>query len=217
MKQLQAWGMIVALGFAGAAAAQTETAPQQDQQAQGEQQGQQDQQGSPATAEHPTHSTLPTEGTAADTTPPGETATRDTRQPTAEVEPATDIEQGTAADKTAPGEMAPTGVEDVEGAAGETRTAAAGDAMGSRRASKLIGMKVQTPTGESIGQVEDLVLDDTGRVSQLVVNRSTAAGGARLAALPWSQAKGMIRANALVIERSRLDSAQSYDAAATSR
>jgi sporulation protein YlmC with PRC-barrel domain len=77
-------------------------------------------------------------------------------------------------------------------------------------------LKVQTPTGESIGKVEDMVLDDSGRISQVIIDRSTAGAGerpatSRLAALPWSEVSSMIKADALVIERQRLANAQSYD------
>jgi sporulation protein YlmC with PRC-barrel domain len=207
MKQLQTLTMLLTLSVAGAALAQTETAP-------------------PATPEEdttqqssPAPSTSPAEGTAADRTPPGETQTRPqgttdpATDPTTEPRPATDVLEGTAADQTPPGETRPGETATTD----PTRTTAAGDAGGSRRASKLIGMKVQTPTGESIGEVEDIVLDEMGSVSQVLVNRSSPSAStesrpasSRLAALPWSEVKSMIKADALVIERAKLDGAKSY-------
>jgi sporulation protein YlmC with PRC-barrel domain len=204
--KLQTWAVVMSLGVTGAALAQSETAPQQDTQQQDAQQ--QDTQATPQGS--PAPSTSPTEGTAADTTPPGETQTQDSqRSPTVDPRPATDVGEGTAADVTPPGE--------TETDASSGRTAAAGTAQGHQRASKIIGMKVKTPSGESLGEVEDIILDDSGKVSQVLVNRSQTAGdesrpaSSRLAALPWTEVSSMIRADSLVIEREKLASAQSFD------
>jgi sporulation protein YlmC with PRC-barrel domain len=196
MKQLQAWGMALALGLAGTVVAQTETQPQTTPETQPQTAPESSPQGSPAP------STSPTEGTAADRTPPGETQTRDDQQTPPEPRPSTDIGEGTAADSTPPGETA------TDDAA---RMAAAGGEKRNHRASKIIGMKVQTPAGESVGEVEDMVLDESGRISQVIVNRSSAGGGSRLAALPWMEVSSMMKADALVIERERLDTAKAYE------
>jgi sporulation protein YlmC with PRC-barrel domain len=199
--KLQTLAVLISLGVTGAALAQSETAPQQETQ---QQETQATPQGSPAPA------TSPTEGTAADTTPPGETETGDNqRTPPVDPRPSTQVGEGTAADATPPGE--------TETDVSPERTAAAGAAHGHQRASQIIGMKVKTPSGENLGEVEDIILDDGGKVSQVLVNRSQATGdesrpaSSRLAALPWSEVSTMIQADSLVIEREKLASAQSFD------
>src|SRR5918995_4181805 len=89
-------------------------------------------------------STSPAEGTAADQTPPGQTPTQGTtsESTTADPAPSTDPAEGTAADRTPPGQTATGGTARVAGA-GQMAT----------HASKLIGMKVQTPTGKSMGAI----------------------------------------------------------------
>lgn len=186
MKQLQGWSMVLALSVAGAVLAQTQTKPETTQ---------------PDSA---TTSTSPTEGTAADRTPPGETPTQDTQTPTADPTPPTDPTEGTAADSTTPGERA------TDDAA---RIAATGDTkVSAHRASKIIGMKVQTPSGESVGEVKDIVIDDNGRISQLIVDRASKAGArSGLVSVPWSTASSMIKGSALVMEQARLDEAPSFE------
>lgn len=106
--------------------------------------------------------------------------------------------EGTAADSTPPGETA-TG--------GAARIAATGDAkVSAHRASKIIGMKVQTPAGESVGEVKDIVIDDDGRISQLIVDRASKAGArSGLVSVPWSTASSVIKGSTLVMEQARLD------------
>ncbi|MGH8284867.1 MAG: PRC-barrel domain-containing protein [Steroidobacteraceae bacterium] len=112
--------------------------------------------------------------------------------------------EGTAADSTPPGERA-TG--------DAARIAATGDAkVSAHRASKIIGMKVQTPAGESVGEVKDIVIDDNGRISQLIVDRASKAGArSGLVSVPWSMASSMIKGSTLVMEQARLDEAPSFD------
>jgi sporulation protein YlmC with PRC-barrel domain len=149
-------------------------------------------------------STSPTEGTAADQTPPGQTPTQGTTSTPSTVDPtpSTNPAEGTAADSTPPPGQTATG--------SSARMAGAGSAT--RQASKMIGMKVQTPAGKNIGAVKDLVIDSSGSVSDLIVDRQQSSGGkSRLVSLPWSEARSMIREDALVLDQAKLDQAQSFD------
>src|SRR5215213_6953521 len=149
-------------------------------------------------------STSPTEGTAADQTPPGQTPTQDTTSAPTTVDPtpSTDPAEGTAADRTPPPGQTATG--------SPARMAGAGSAT--RQASKMIGMKVQTPAGKNIGAVKDLVIDSSSSVSELIVDRQQSSGGkSGLVSVPWSEARSMIREDALVLDQARLDQAKSVD------
>ena len=82
--------------------------------------------------------------------------------------------------------------------------------MTKHRASQIIGMQVQTPAGKSVGKVTDILIDDSGTISQLVVDRQSAAGGqSRLVSVPWSEAGSMIKGDALVLDQAKLDQAPS--------
>ena len=55
------------------------------------------------------------------------------------------------------------------------------------RASRIVAEGVFTPQGERIGDVEDLLLDDTGRLQQLVIGLGGFFGiGERLVAVPFA-------------------------------
>ena len=57
-------------------------------------------------------------------------------------------------------------------------------------ASQVLDMNVQGPSGEQIGSVENLVIDQTGRISGVVVSVGGFLGiGDKKVALPWSQVK----------------------------
>jgi sporulation protein YlmC with PRC-barrel domain len=56
----------------------------------------------------------------------------------------------------------------------------------SHRASKIIGTEVRTRSGEKVGDIRDLVLDDQGRVVLAIVSSGGLLGlGDRLHAVPW--------------------------------
>jgi sporulation protein YlmC with PRC-barrel domain len=210
MKQLHAWAFAAAISLATAAVtAQTETKPE-----------------STPTPEQssPAPSTSPTEGTAADTTPPGETptqggtTTQDPSSPTASPAPSTSQTEGTAADSTPPGETATSGEAATsddstadDGMPGSARVAAAGDtAQSKHRMSKLVGMSVQSSSGEALGTVKDVILDNDGRVTHVIVERSSGGGASQLVAMPWDVANKMMKGGNLVVEQKRLAQAPGF-------
>lgn len=200
---------LVALGLGGAAFAQTP-----DQQTQ----GQQSPDPSSSTHGQGIPSTSQTEGTAADRTPPGQTDTSGATR------------GGVGAGGTSPG-GAPTGAEADPDTATSTapapgtsrsRMAAAGGAKmgGVQRASHLIGMHVQSPQGEQLGQVQDVIIDANGKVTHAIVERTGArdstgtTGGASTTervALPWDTVHSMMQGHTIVLDRSRLDGAPKFD------
>ncbi|HEX8948976.1 MAG TPA: PRC-barrel domain-containing protein [Dissulfurispiraceae bacterium] len=55
------------------------------------------------------------------------------------------------------------------------------------RASKIIGMNVKNPQGETLGDVKDIAIDDkTGRIAYAVLAPSSSVGaGSKYFAIPW--------------------------------
>ncbi len=77
----------------------------------------------------------------------------------------------------------------TSGAMGQSGSAAIGGAN-DMTANQVLDMNVQGPSGEQIGSVENLVIDQTGRISGVVVSVGGFLGiGDKKVALPWSQVK----------------------------
>lgn len=95
------------------------------------------------------------------------------------------------------------------------RTAGAADTTMSgerRRGTKIIGMNVQTEAGESLGTVKDIVLDDQGKLTHLIVSHGGTLGfGNKLTAVPWDHARSMLSGQNLVLKKERLQSAPSFE------
>jgi hypothetical protein len=76
------------------------------------------------------------------------------------------------------------------------------------RASAIIGMPVQSFTGELIGEVKDIILETNGTATHVVVSYGGAFGiGGKLVAMPWVAAAAMMSGNRLVVDRLRLQRA----------
>ena len=88
--------------------------------------------------------------------------------------------------------------QDSSGAAASTDTSLAGST-----APVAIGLKVETATGESLGTVVDIVADATTGAPLFVVISSEDA----TTAVPYAAANSMVQQDALVMDRSRLESA----------
>jgi sporulation protein YlmC with PRC-barrel domain len=161
---------------------------------------------------YPAPSTRQTEGTAADSTPPGATATRPADPGTANPMPATSRAEGTAADRTPPGETPVRGT--AAGQAPEqvtSRMAMAGNEMSAQqRGSKLIGMEVQGTQGQRIGTVQDLVFDSRGQITHAVVAHGQEGGSQQMAAIPWGEMQQMVRGGKVIVDESRLTAAPSF-------
>jgi sporulation protein YlmC with PRC-barrel domain len=83
------------------------------------------------------------------------------------------------------------------------------------RVSDLRGCAVETPTGEELGDIEELAIDTNGRVSYVAMELDTKTGkGDRLIAVPWdlfkfslSGDKGDEKHISLAVARAQLDQA----------
>lgn len=91
------------------------------------------------------------------------------------------------------------------------RTAAASGTVDRHLASKIIGQGIETAKGEMLGEVTDVVLDRTGKVTHALVSYQDSAGARpRIAAVPWDALSSMMRGDSIVMERSRLQGAPSF-------
>jgi sporulation protein YlmC with PRC-barrel domain len=192
-----------------------------------------DQESAPGT-QNPAPATSPTEGTAADRTPPGATPTSPQQTPDAvNPAPSTSETEGTAADNTPPGATAgstgtstpsdastnagqsastrPTDSSATAGSSADaesTRMAAAGT-MGSKSASQLIGATVQGMQGETVGTVQDVMIDSNGSVSAVVITPSGSTTSPQRATVPWDAIRSAAADGKLVVDSSRVQSERS--------
>ena len=131
---------------------------------------------------NPSPSTSPAEGTAADSTPPGQTQTQGSaRDAMPQAGPATDPGEGTAADRTAP--------QDRQKAGGTLHP-------------ELVGAKVVSPANQPIGEVVDVVFDSRGQPDYVVI-----ASEGNNAAVPYKTASSMIEAGKVIIDEAKLQNA----------
>lgn len=81
-----------------------------------------------------------------------------------------------------------------------------------QRASTLIGLPVRSPAGRRLGAVQDLVFNDSGGVTHLVVVH-TIGGGApgALTPVPWALAIKHLHHGALVLKRKRFAGAPGFE------
>jgi len=76
------------------------------------------------------------------------------------------------------------------------------------QASKLVGMKVQTAAGDSLGQIKNVVIDKSGQTSYAVIAYGATVGAAgKQTAVPWTAASPMIHGDKLVMDQSQLEQA----------
>jgi sporulation protein YlmC with PRC-barrel domain len=82
----------------------------------------------------------------------------------------------------------------------------------SHRASKIIGSEVRNKSGDKIGDVRDLVVDDKGTIRLAIVSTGGFLGvGDRLHAVPWDVlALGPKDDHILDIDRARLQAAPGF-------
>jgi sporulation protein YlmC with PRC-barrel domain len=91
-----------------------------------------------------------------------------------------------------------------------TRVADAGThgSVGVPLASKLVGMKVQTASGDSLGQIKNVVIDKSGQTSYAVIAYGATSGAAgKQTAVPWAAVSPMIQGDKLVMDQSQLEQA----------
>jgi sporulation protein YlmC with PRC-barrel domain len=79
-------------------------------------------------------------------------------------------------------------------------------------AADVIGTEVKTPQGETIGKVQNVIVDSgSGEATHAVLAHGNAErGNLKLTAVPWDTLQDMRHGNAIVMERVRLESAPSF-------
>jgi sporulation protein YlmC with PRC-barrel domain len=88
-----------------------------------------------------------------------------------------------------------------------TRVADAGTraSVSAPQTSKLVGMKVQTASGDSLGQIKHVVIDKSGQTSYAIIAYGATAG--KQTAVPWAAVSPMIQGDKLVMDQSQLEQA----------
>jgi sporulation protein YlmC with PRC-barrel domain len=77
-----------------------------------------------------------------------------------------------------------------------------------KHGAKLVGTKVQMSTGESLGEVKEVLLDTQGNPSYAVISHGGAMGvGAKRTAVPWATVKSAMQNDKLIMDRSQLEQA----------
>src|ERR1700686_4530499 len=85
-----------------------------------------------------------------------------------------------------------------------TRVADAGTngSVSGPQASKLVGMKVQTASGDSLGQIKNVVIDKSGQTSYAVIAYgATVKVAAKQTAVPWAAVSPMIQGDKIVMDQ----------------
>jgi sporulation protein YlmC with PRC-barrel domain len=89
--------------------------------------------------------------------------------------------------------------------------AATPDSAPARRATQIVGMSVESVTGESLAQVKDVILDSRGMATHLVLSYGGTLGvGAKLVAVPWSAVSATMDGHRIVMSRLRLLAAPTF-------
>jgi sporulation protein YlmC with PRC-barrel domain len=85
----------------------------------------------------------------------------------------------------------------------------------SERLSQLMGTTVKNAQGETMGQLNDFVVDPaSGRIQFAIISLSDPSQSGKLAAVPWSLARMGAEPNSIVlnVDKDKLASAQTFDA-----
>jgi sporulation protein YlmC with PRC-barrel domain len=81
------------------------------------------------------------------------------------------------------------------------------------RASEIKGLNVQNQQGEDLGQVDDLVFDNQGKISYLILSRGGVMGvGGDLVPVPWKEDKITMQEDNVILsmDKQKLDQAPSF-------
>jgi sporulation protein YlmC with PRC-barrel domain len=81
------------------------------------------------------------------------------------------------------------------------------------RASEIKGLNVQNQQGEDLGQVDDLVFDNQGKISYLILSKGGVMGvGGDLVPVPWKEDKITIQEDNVILsmDKQKLDQAPSF-------
>ncbi len=80
--------------------------------------------------------------------------------------------------------------------------------MNGSQGKELVGMPVQTATGEILGKVKLVLLDDKGNAAYVVISHNAVmVPGTVQSAVPWANVKAMKQGDKLVADRLQLEQA----------
>jgi sporulation protein YlmC with PRC-barrel domain len=180
MDTLRRLSILAALGLASSAFAQVQS-PQPDQQ--------------PGTQAPPATESAPPAATPDATTPasPDPSAASSPHQ-----------REATHQDTT---EAAPSSSPDPAAASSPHQQEATGSRVATAGSPKIMGLKVSTPTGESLGAVVDIVTDPSTGTPGYVAIAPVADSGGESTVVPFDTALGMVKDNQVVIDRQQLEAA----------
>jgi len=119
--------------------------------------------------------------------------------------------QRQATSTTSP-ESAPTGRTEPGAASSQHQRDATHVAEASPKAgkwdAKMVGMKVQMSSGESLGEVKEVLVDAKGHASYAIISHGGAMGvGAKRAAIPWANVQALMQDDRLIMDRTQLEQA----------
>jgi sporulation protein YlmC with PRC-barrel domain len=131
-----------------------------------------------------------------DTTAPGTASSPHQRQATSTTSP----------------ESAPTGRTEPSAASSQHQRDATHVAEASPKTGKwdarMVGMKVQMSSGETLGEVKELLVDSKGTASYAIISHGGVMGvGAKRVAIPWANVQAWVQDDKLVMDRSQLEQA----------
>jgi sporulation protein YlmC with PRC-barrel domain len=89
-----------------------------------------------------------------------------------------------------------------------------GEPMAVLRADAIIGLAVINEQGQQLGEVEDLIVTNDGRIGYLVISRGGLLGfGSKLCAIPWDAANARIHEYALIVglSKEQFESAPTFE------
>ena len=107
---------------------------------------------------------------------------------------------------TPAGTMAPS--REITPATTPPRTAA----LAAKDAKKLVGKNVVNSSGQTIGKVKDIVVDERGAPTHAVISYEGGPSGMKTAAIPMETLASGMKGDSLVLEKSQLESAQQSQA-----
>ena len=80
--------------------------------------------------------------------------------------------------------------------------------MTGKQTAKWVGAKVATPTGESLGEVKEVVVDKKGSPSYAVISHGAVMGvGGKRTAVPWATVQTAMQDDKLILDRMQLEQA----------
>src|SRR5688572_13882814 len=179
MIRLQTLGLATALGLAGAVLAQT---PSPSTTTSTESQSTSSTQGEDTMGQRPGQATDPSTTQAPSTGTPPISDSDQSTSGTAQTYPSSSEEDQASAEN-----------ESTRVAAAEDRSSSKHDKhQDKHRVSKLIGKNIETSSGETIGEVKDVVIDDQAKISHFIVSHGR-LGSTKLTAIPYQTVKQSMR------------------------